>query len=116
MPFSHQCVTKANEAILYQYDIPLSQFIGMTPKGFFAHDAECGKSFWRQLFNQGRLYITESEQRKQDGTPMWIEGNYICLYDEQGRITGHFGIQRDITGRNRLRPRSKALMKNLNAM
>ncbi len=82
MPFPHQRVTKANEAILYQYDIPLSQFIGMTPKGFFAHDAECGNLFGVSFFNQGRLYI-ESEQRKQDGTPMWIEGNYICLYDEQ---------------------------------
>lgn len=110
--FSHQCVTKANEAILYQYDIPLSQFIGMTPKGFFAHDAECGKSFWRQLFNQGRLYI-ESEQRKQDGTPMWIEGNYICLYDEQGRITGHFGIQRDITGRKQAETALKSLNEEL---
>ena len=30
---------------------------------------------------------------------MWVEGDYICLYDADGRITGHFGIQRDITER-----------------
>lgn len=96
--FSHQRIIKANEAILYQYDIPLNQFLGMTPQDFFAHDVEYGKSLWRQFFDQGRLYI-ESEQRKRDGTHIWIEGNYICLYDEQGRITGHFGIQRDVTDR-----------------
>ncbi|PIQ33366.1 MAG: hypothetical protein COW63_05785, partial [Bacteroidetes bacterium CG18_big_fil_WC_8_21_14_2_50_41_14] len=26
-----------------------------------------------------------------------IEGDYICMHDAQKRITGHFGIQRDVT-------------------
>jgi signal transduction histidine kinase len=30
---------------------------------------------------------------------MWIEGDYMCFYDDQGRITGHFGVQRDVTER-----------------
>jgi signal transduction histidine kinase len=30
---------------------------------------------------------------------MWVEGDYMCFYDAAGRITGHFGIQRDVTGR-----------------
>jgi signal transduction histidine kinase len=30
-----------------------------------------------------------------------IEGHYVCVYDDQGRITGHYGIQRDITDRYR---------------
>ena len=30
---------------------------------------------------------------------MFIEGDYVCMYDLENRITGHFGIQRDITGR-----------------
>jgi signal transduction histidine kinase len=30
---------------------------------------------------------------------MIIEGDYICLYDRDGRIMGHFGIQRDVTQR-----------------
>jgi signal transduction histidine kinase len=36
-----------------------------------------------------------------DGTPVRIEGHYLCVYDEKGRITGHLGIQRDITDRHR---------------
>jgi signal transduction histidine kinase len=29
-----------------------------------------------------------------------IEGHYLCVYDDQRRITGHLGIQRDITDRH----------------
>src|SRR5438046_7269853 len=32
---------------------------------------------------------------------MWVEGDYMCFYDAGGRITGHFGIQRDVTDRTR---------------
>ena len=32
---------------------------------------------------------------------MPIEGDYLCFYDREGRITGHFGIQRDVTHRIR---------------
>jgi PAS domain S-box len=32
---------------------------------------------------------------------MLIEGDYVCLYDADGRITGHFGIQRNISERAR---------------
>lgn len=30
---------------------------------------------------------------------MAVLGDYICLYDEEGRITGYFGVQIDITDR-----------------
>ena len=42
-----------------------------------------------------------TEERTLDGRQIWIEGDYICLYDKEGRITGHFGIQRDVTERHR---------------
>jgi signal transduction histidine kinase len=32
---------------------------------------------------------------------MRIEGHYLCVHDDAGRITGHLGIQRDITERHR---------------
>ena len=50
------------------------------------------------MFDAGRLHV-ESDERRLDGSRMWVEGDYICLYDAEGRITGHFGIQRDITER-----------------
>jgi signal transduction histidine kinase len=42
---------------------------------------------------------TETDERRLDGTPMRIEGDYMVIHDDQRRIAGHFGIQRDITDR-----------------
>ncbi len=50
------------------------------------------------LARAGRLH-TESDERRSDGSQIWIEGDYICLYDDAGRVTGHFGVQRDSTAR-----------------
>ena len=41
----------------------------------------------------------KTDERTLDGRPITIEGDYICLYDSEGRFIGHFGIQRDITHR-----------------
>ncbi len=96
--FVHQRVTKVNDAMLKQYGAEREQFMGLTPAVFFAHNLEHGRQVWRQFFDAGQLHV-ETQERKFDGTPMWIEGDYICLYDEQGNITGHFGVQREVTSR-----------------
>ena len=96
--FEHQRITRANDAILAQYGLTREQFLGMRPCDFFAHDLEQGRSVWRQFFDAGHLHI-ETDERRQDGTLLVIEGDYVCMYDEDGRIIGHFGIQRDITER-----------------
>lgn len=95
---AHQRITKINQAMLDQYGTEESQFLGLTPADLMAHDITYGRTLWRELFDYGRVRL-ETDERKLDGTPMWIEGEYVCLYDEDGRITGHFGIQRDITER-----------------
>ena len=97
--FHHQRMTIANEAYARQYHMPLAALIGKTPAEFFAHDIEAGKAGWRAMFDTGHLH-TETEERRMDGTPVRIEGHYICAYDDRGRITGHLGIQRDITDRH----------------
>ncbi|HEY9646559.1 MAG TPA: PAS domain S-box protein [Chroococcidiopsis sp.] len=98
--FEHQRITKINDAMLQQYGIDREQSLGLTPSHFFAHDLKYGRQLWRQFFDAGKLHVETQEQRS-DGTPVWIEGDYICLYDAQGKITGHFGIQRDVTARKR---------------
>ncbi|QDL07467.1 serine/threonine protein kinase [Brasilonema octagenarum UFV-E1] len=99
--FAHQRVTKANDAILAQYGISQEQFIGFTPNDLYAHDLAYGKRVWREFLDAGKLCI-ETDERRSDGTAIWIEGNYICLYDSQGRIIGQFGVQRDISVRKRI--------------
>ena len=98
--FQHQRMTIVNEAYARQYRVALPQLIGKTPAEFFAHDIDAGKAGWRAMFDAGHLH-TETDERRMDGTPVRIEGHYLCVYDDGGRITGHLGIQRDITDRHR---------------
>jgi PAS domain S-box-containing protein len=98
--FSHQKVTKVNAAMLAQYDATEDEFIGWTPADFFAHDLATGRQLWQDMFDKGRIHV-ETFEHKLDGTAMWIEGDYSCLYNSAGQIIGHFGIQRDISDRKR---------------
>jgi formate hydrogenlyase transcriptional activator len=96
--FVHQRVTKVNDAMLAQYGATREGFLGTTPSDLFRHDLEHGRRVWRRFFDAGRLHV-ETDERRLDGTPLRIEGDYLCFYDRDGRITGHFGIQRDVTER-----------------
>ena len=97
--FEHQRVTKVNDAMLAQYGATRESFLGTTPADLFRHDIAYGRKIWREFFDRGRLHI-ETDERRVDGTPIPIEGDYLCFYDQEGRITGHFGIQRDVTQRH----------------
>jgi two-component system sensor histidine kinase UhpB len=97
--FANQRLAVANEAFARQYQRPLSEMIGLTPADFFAHDLRAGKDEWRAMFDNGHLHV-ETDERRVDGTPVRIEGHYLCVYDDRGRITGHLGIQRDVTDRH----------------
>jgi PAS domain S-box-containing protein len=98
--FEHQRITKINDAMLAQYGATREQLLGVTPGDLFGHNLAHGRDLWRRMFDSGRLHV-ESDERRLDGTPVSIEGDYICFVDERGRITGHFGIQRDISERKR---------------
>jgi len=98
--FEHQRMTKVNSAIVTQFNARApEELLGMTPAQFFAHDPATAKERWREFFDRGRLH-TETDERRLDGTPMRIEGDYLVIHDGQGRIAGHFGIQRDVTDRH----------------
>lgn len=98
--FSHERITKVNDAMLLQYGARREDMIGRTPRDFFEHNIDHGKNLWRECLDKGRLH-TNSDERRLDGTQIWIEGDYLCLYDDDGRIRGHFGVQREITEKKR---------------
>ena len=98
--FEHQRMTKLNSAILTQFNASTpEELLGMTPAQFFAHDIPVARQRWREFFDAGYLH-TETDERRLDGAPMRIEGDYMLIYDDRGWIAGHFGIQRDITDRH----------------
>ena len=96
--FGNLRITKVNQAMLDQYLATEEEFINRTLNEFFAHDLKQGYKVIKELFDKGSLHIDTSERRF-DGTQMWIEGDYICLYDSKGSIKGLFGTQHDITER-----------------
>src|SRR6185295_9062946 len=98
--FTHQRITKVNGAMIAEYGMKQSEILGLTPADFYSHDQAHGRAAWRALFDAGRLHAVTHERRG-DGSPMLIEGDYVCLYEADGRITGHFGIQRNISERAR---------------
>ena len=96
--FGHQRMTKVNPAMAQQFRATPAQLVGLTPGEFFRHDLEAGRRGWRALFDAGHSHSVTHERRL-DGSSMWVEGDYVCIYDAAGRIAGHFGIQRDVTDR-----------------
>ena len=96
--FTHERITKVNAAVAAQFSAREGQLIGLTPAELLAHDLPGARARWREFLDAGHLH-RETEERTLDGRPMIIEGDYICLYDREGRIVGHFGIQRDVTQR-----------------
>jgi len=98
--FANGRVTKANDALSVQYGATKEELMGLTLNSFLSHNLDIGREVIRQLFEAGRLHI-EFDKRKFDGTQIWVEGDYICIYDSHHRIVGHFGVQRDISDRKK---------------
>jgi len=96
--FEHQRTTKVNDAMLRLYGATREQFLGRRTRDVFAHDPVQGRRFCREMLDAGHRH-GESEERRLDGTPMWLDGDYICIYDSEGRFTGSFSVQRDVTAR-----------------
>jgi PAS domain S-box-containing protein len=89
-------VSKVNKAFLDQYGATESDVIGLTPLDFFLHNPSYGKDILRSIFDKQTLTLL-TDERKLDGSQMWIEGNYYLMKDESDSIIGLFGIQREVT-------------------
>ncbi len=98
--YEHSRVTAVNRAMCDQMGATREQLVGSTSSQRWGGEESVWKDRMRELYDRGRAYQSVRAPRS-DGTWMEVEGSYVCTYDEQGRITGHFGTQRDITEKRR---------------
>lgn len=94
--FAHQHMTEINQAMLDLYGYTPESILNKTPNDLWKHNMEQGRRIWQGIFDNGQLHIDTIEQRS-DGSKIWIEGHYICVYDKNKSVVGIFGIQKDIT-------------------
>lgn len=114
--FEHERMTKVNSAFVAQFGASSpDELLGRTPAQFLAHALAAAKARWREFFDRGRMH-TVTDERRLDGTPMRIEGDYMVVYDGAGRIAGHFGIQRDVTDRHLAAEQVEASRQQLRAL
>ena len=94
--YEHLRVTAVNRAMCEQMRATREELLNSTPSQRWGDNGYIWKERMRELYQNGRMYQSLRAPRN-DGTWMDIEGQYVCTYDDQGRITGHFGTQRDVT-------------------
>ena len=94
--FDHLRITAVNRVLCEQLGAPREQLIGKVPRERWSWSVDVWRARMRDLYDHGRTYFTMRAPRM-DGAWRDVEGQYVCTYDEQGRITGCFGTQRDIT-------------------
>ncbi len=102
--FDHLRVTDVNQAMCEQYRAPREALIGTTPRTRWAGRPGEWRTNQRHLLEGGGCHVAVQAARA-DGSRFAVEGFYACLYDGEGRVTGHFGIQRDVSERLRMQER-----------
>jgi PAS domain S-box-containing protein len=107
--FDHLRVTSVNRVLCEQLGKPREQLIGTVPHDRWHDEIDVWRARMRDLFDHGRTFFTMRAART-DGHWLDVEGQYVCTYDEQGRITGCFGTQRDITEQHKIAERLELAM------
>ncbi len=95
--FKNQRLTMVNRAFVQQYAArDENELLGKTPQDLFQDNIDEAKRIWTELFDNGHVNKV-IKTRKLNGEEMWLDVQYVVMYDQDGKIFGHFGIQRDIT-------------------
>lgn len=101
--FENMLVTRVNQAMLDQYGFQHeNEILGFRPSDFYAHDIESGRNDFRKFFDTGRLQLV-TEERTVTGEQVIFEGDYVPIQNEDGRLIGLFGVQQDITEKEKAR-------------
>lgn len=94
--FDHLRITTVNDAMCAQMQQSREELAGTAARTRWWREEQRWRDQYRLLFSQGHTHLSAAATR-QDGSTFVVEGEYVCTYDEAGRITGHCGMQRDIS-------------------
>ena len=94
----HLRVTAVKDAMCRQMESRREDLVGSTSKARWSERPIQWREQMRRLYTQGHTYHCQKVPRG-DGTWFDVEGEWVWTYDRRGRITGHCGIQRDISYR-----------------
>lgn len=70
--------------------------MGVSPERYFYYDVKSGKSAWRKLLKTGWLHLETSEEIS-PGMQIWIETEFVNIYDNNALLLGCFASQRDFS-------------------
>jgi len=90
-------VTRVNQKFLEHYGATTEQLIGYSILDFFGTDIEQAKNTAKAFFEGGEHLKAITYEKKVDGSDIIIEGEYSAFYNENGYMTGFWGIQDEVT-------------------
>lgn len=91
-------ITRANKPLAEQFGISTDEILNIDAKSYYGANFKDAKKRWKELLSEGHSHVKEYFQRP-DGSKIYIEGDYYCLYDNENNFTGYLGIRKDMTER-----------------
>lgn len=99
--FEHLRLTAVNDVMCEQIGAPRDRLLGTVPRDRWLARRDEWRVHMAELYERGHVHHTVHAPRA-DGTTLLVEGEYMCTYDERGRITGHLGTQRDVSEKHQI--------------
>lgn len=91
-------IIRANEPFAMQFGFAANEVMKAEVYGYYSKKGADGRKRWKSFLDEGSSHVKEYFT-KADGSSIFIEGDYYCLYDSKKNFTGYMGIQRDMTDR-----------------
>ncbi|MCC6864596.1 MAG: response regulator [Ignavibacteria bacterium] len=89
-------IIRSNSPLAVQFGVNSDEVVNIATERYFKGNMDEARKRWRYFLKNGHSHTKEYYQRN-DGSRIFIEGDYFCLYNSNGLFSGYMGIQRDIT-------------------
>lgn len=91
-------IVRANVPLAHQFGMEPDEILNINTETYFGRNTTETKKKWKTFLDKGFSH-SKDYYTKPDGTSIYIEGDYYCLYDSNKDFIGYLGIQRDMTDR-----------------